>query len=205
LKSAKKSRGRPPKHKGERLSKNRTFRVRGLLDEYLIGRAQESGRSVSEEIEARLERSFYMDGIMVSYVGDAQPLLNAIALAVASCFLQYDRNDRPRIMQAATSYIIAAFGSSYCPRRDSVSSTISYPKVSEMRGLIAPDKYELAGLRVAYRVLTNLGIEMPEQIAELVQIFKTARESISDIGVKTSNDFSLGADLPTLETKETPQ
>jgi hypothetical protein len=50
--------GRPPKRKGERLSKNRTFRVRGLLDEQLIAAAAESGRSVSEEIEYRLERSF---------------------------------------------------------------------------------------------------------------------------------------------------
>jgi len=50
--------GRPPKYKGERLSKNRTFRVRGLLDEQLIAAAAESGRSVSEEIEYRLERSF---------------------------------------------------------------------------------------------------------------------------------------------------
>jgi hypothetical protein len=50
--------GRPPKHKGERLSKNRTFRVRGTLDEQLEAAAQEAGRSVSEEIERRLEASF---------------------------------------------------------------------------------------------------------------------------------------------------
>ena len=50
--------GRPPKHEGERLSKNRTFRVRGTLDEQLAAAAQEAGRSVSEEIEHRLEESF---------------------------------------------------------------------------------------------------------------------------------------------------
>src|SRR5215472_9218640 len=50
--------GRPPKRKGERLSKNRTFRVRGTLDEQLEAAAQEAGRSVSEEIEHRLEQSF---------------------------------------------------------------------------------------------------------------------------------------------------
>jgi hypothetical protein len=50
--------GRPPRHAGERLSKNRTFRVRGELDEKLLAAAAVSGRSVSEEIEYRLEQSF---------------------------------------------------------------------------------------------------------------------------------------------------
>ena len=50
--------GRPPKHEGERLSKNRTFRVRGTLDEQLVAAAKDTGRSVSEEIERRLEESF---------------------------------------------------------------------------------------------------------------------------------------------------
>ena len=50
--------GRPPKRKGERLSKNRTFRVRGTLDEQLEAAAQDAGHSVSEEIERRLEASF---------------------------------------------------------------------------------------------------------------------------------------------------
>src|SRR5262245_15521366 len=47
--------GRPPRHPGERLSKSRTFRVRGGLDEYLQAAAAASGRSVSEEIELQLE------------------------------------------------------------------------------------------------------------------------------------------------------
>lgn len=50
--------GRPPKRVGERLAKNRTFRVRGELDTKLQTAADTSGRSVSEEIEYRLERSF---------------------------------------------------------------------------------------------------------------------------------------------------
>jgi predicted HicB family RNase H-like nuclease len=53
--------GRPPRHKGERLSKNRTFRVRGGLDEQLRAAADASGRSVSEEIEYRLQESFRLD------------------------------------------------------------------------------------------------------------------------------------------------
>jgi len=55
--------GRPPKREGERLSKNRTFRVRGTLDEQLEAAAQKARRSVSEEIEFRLERSFWQEEI----------------------------------------------------------------------------------------------------------------------------------------------
>ncbi len=42
---------------------SRTFRVRGELDDKLIAAAEKSGRSVSEEIEYRLERSFRDDDI----------------------------------------------------------------------------------------------------------------------------------------------
>jgi len=51
------NRSRPPKHGKER-AKSRTFRVPGDLDEKLEAAATQSGRSVSEEIEYRLERSF---------------------------------------------------------------------------------------------------------------------------------------------------
>ena len=50
--------GRPPRHPGQRLSKNRTFRVHGDFDEKLQAAAAASGRSVSEEIEFRLAQSF---------------------------------------------------------------------------------------------------------------------------------------------------
>jgi hypothetical protein len=50
--------GRPPRHAGEHLRKNRTFRVRDRLDEMLEASAKKAGRSVSEEIEHRLEVSF---------------------------------------------------------------------------------------------------------------------------------------------------
>lgn len=56
--------GRPPRHQGERLIKNRTFRVRGDLDEKLQAAAAASGRSVSEEIEFRLEQSFDRDALL---------------------------------------------------------------------------------------------------------------------------------------------
>jgi len=53
--------GRPRRHEGMRLSKNRTFRIRDDLDLDLETAARRSGRSVSEEIEYRLDRTF-LDG-----------------------------------------------------------------------------------------------------------------------------------------------
>jgi len=177
LKAAKKKLGRPPKHKGERLSKNRTFRVRGMLDNYLKWNAEEAGRSVSEEIEARLERSFYTDGLLTTFVGDAAPLVNALSTAVAFSMLLENttRKDCYQILQVAAGYIIAAFGSS---RNATTDFT---PKVSEM--LWPPretaDRYEVEGLKLAFRVLNNLGSEMPaEQVEDLATLLleKAGRE-----------------------------
>jgi predicted DNA-binding protein len=50
--------GRPPHYAGERLVKNRTFRIRDSLDQRLQEAAKQSGRTVSEEIQYRLEQSF---------------------------------------------------------------------------------------------------------------------------------------------------
>jgi hypothetical protein len=55
--------GRPPRHAGERLVKNRTFRVWGWLDDQLQAAAEQSRRTVSAEIEFRLEDSFRMDWV----------------------------------------------------------------------------------------------------------------------------------------------
>ena len=53
--------GRPPRHAGERLVKNRTFRVWGWLDDQLQAAAEQSRRTVSAEIEFRLGDSFQID------------------------------------------------------------------------------------------------------------------------------------------------
>jgi hypothetical protein len=50
--------GRPPKYPGEGKRPTLTFRVRGKLHEQLQAAAAASERSISEEIEARLEESF---------------------------------------------------------------------------------------------------------------------------------------------------
>jgi hypothetical protein len=61
--------GRPPRHAGEVLRKNRTFRIRARLDELLEEAAAKAGRSVSEEIEHRLELSFWEDRAATAHTG----------------------------------------------------------------------------------------------------------------------------------------
>jgi hypothetical protein len=62
--------GRPPRHEGRTLAKSRTFRLLGALDEQLQAAAEKSKRSVSEEIEYRLSRSFYDDLLAAGFTGD---------------------------------------------------------------------------------------------------------------------------------------
>jgi hypothetical protein len=61
--------GRPARHPGEILSKNRTFRCRDRLDEMLQVSAVRTGRTVSGEIEHRLERSFADDRMNEALLG----------------------------------------------------------------------------------------------------------------------------------------
>lgn len=77
-------RGRPPRHQGERLSKNRTFRVRGSLDGRLQAAAAASGRSVSEEIEFRLDQSFDRDAFIGVLLGGDEnaKVLQSIAMVM---------------------------------------------------------------------------------------------------------------------------
>lgn len=56
-----KGRGRPPLSPAERRNRNFTFRSRGALREQLRTAAKTNERSVSEEIEHRLELSFRDD------------------------------------------------------------------------------------------------------------------------------------------------
>ena len=56
------ARGRPPKPEPERKSRYVSFRARSGLQARLAAAAQQSERSVSEEIERRLERSFITEG-----------------------------------------------------------------------------------------------------------------------------------------------
>jgi hypothetical protein len=66
----KKQRGRSGRNI-ERCGKNRTFRIRASMDERLIEAATAAKRSVSEEIERRIDRSFQVEALITI-------LLNAV-------------------------------------------------------------------------------------------------------------------------------
>lgn len=63
---APRKRGRPAKPAGERKAHNLTFRTRADFRERLERAASNSGRSVSEEVELRIERSFEIDHLIRS-------------------------------------------------------------------------------------------------------------------------------------------
>lgn len=59
-----KRRGRPPKPAEERKGSNLTFRTRSDFRDRLEQAAAQSGRSVTEEVELRVERSFEVDRVV---------------------------------------------------------------------------------------------------------------------------------------------
>lgn len=75
--SAGTGRGRPAKPEAQRKRSNLTFRVRTQLRDLLQLHANRSGRSLSEEIEHRLERSL-SEEVLLYGVQDPMAFLNAI-------------------------------------------------------------------------------------------------------------------------------
>lgn len=70
--------GRPCRNPGEKLSKNRTFRIRPSLDALLIAAAAKNGWSVGAEIERRLDRSFLADEVQMAVrAGCRQAIMDA--------------------------------------------------------------------------------------------------------------------------------
>lgn len=90
---APKRRGRPPLDPGERKDGNLTFRTRGDLRQRLDAEAKKNGRTVSEEVEWRLERSLAgiagadsepseFSGSILKALGSGQDLHEAIELGM---------------------------------------------------------------------------------------------------------------------------
>jgi DNA-directed RNA polymerase specialized sigma24 family protein len=103
----KRGRGRPPKapEKGKR--QNYTFRLSDSARQLLVEAAEKSGRSVSEEIEERVERSFEVDALMNSMTNEAvwnvmesikankgKPIDLAFAIALAESIARSERETR---------------------------------------------------------------------------------------------------------------
>jgi hypothetical protein len=103
--------GRPPRHQGRPLARSRAFRLLGTLDEQLQAAAAKSKRSVSEEIEYRLSRSFYDDLLTAGFVGDdaSADAIRMIRLVMAIVSLQGPWSENPLSAQnvlVATDTII---------------------------------------------------------------------------------------------------
>lgn len=115
-------RGRPPRHQGEQLSKNRTFRVRGGLDEKLQAAAAASGRSVSEEIEFRLDQSFDRDAFIGLVLGGdenskvLQTIATVMKLESRAGHWMKDMKTVERVGRAAI-YVITYFAPQYASLR----------------------------------------------------------------------------------------
>ena len=92
-----------------------------------------------------------MDGIMLTFAGDAGPLINALSLAVAYARLTpgLSRQGEWRAMQVAAEYIISAYGNDLYPK-DVPPPDIPASGKSE--------RYELEGIKIALTVLKSLGL-----------------------------------------------
>jgi hypothetical protein len=106
--------GRPARHKGEKLSKHRTFRVRDRLDEMLEEAAAKSGRSVSEQIERILEDSFFQArlnaNILGTEVGDELLRILRVLMVVEGIAPGWDGDPiKAEHFRTAATAIIAAF------------------------------------------------------------------------------------------------
>jgi|GraSoiStandDraft_57_1057295.scaffolds.fasta_scaffold255678_1 hypothetical protein len=105
--------GRPARHKGERLVKHRTFRVRGRLDEMLEEAAAQAGRSVSEQIERMLEDAFFQDRLNANILGsnvagEILRLIRAAMVVEGLVGVDWDRNlTRAENLRTAANAIIA--------------------------------------------------------------------------------------------------
>jgi hypothetical protein len=73
IKTAKPRSGRPRRDAREKIHKVRSFRVRPSLDAMLMATAEDSGRSVSEEIERALDRSLDSTALLNMLVGEHSP------------------------------------------------------------------------------------------------------------------------------------
>jgi hypothetical protein len=80
--STTKGRGRPPKPQAQRKRANLTFRVRDELRSRLEAAATVAQRSVSEEIEHRLEASFRDEELLIDNLGGraAQPIIRPLLM-----------------------------------------------------------------------------------------------------------------------------
>lgn len=110
---APKRRGRPPIAEEDRKTGNLTFRTRGGLRTQLEEAAQQSGRSVSEEIEHRLQLSFDRRSVAMHMYGEKNTgLMEALNYILNSARWLPGSADNPACLAAITT-LLAYAGTDY--------------------------------------------------------------------------------------------
>jgi hypothetical protein len=112
---------------------------------------------VSEEIEARLERSFYLDGCLSVIEGSTRaPIIHALAAAVPFAFFATSATTKETVypvLKEATAFIIDTLAGRAFPDDDSIRAEL------KSLGLKSPEvDYRYIGYTVAGVVLQDLGI-----------------------------------------------
>jgi len=176
MKSAKKSPGRPPKPKEERRSHNRTFRVRGHLDRAMKEAAARSGRSISEEIEARLERSFYLDDTLVAFMGKRGQIIRALSATVLlaeNITASMGPIDAFPVLKIACGYVLDFFVGKPIPKDEEIQAELSSGEIDRLGA-----EYKFIGQTIAATVLQNLGLIAPiVKYGEITEILRAGSPS----------------------------
>jgi hypothetical protein len=109
----KKKAGRPPLPPTHRKARNLTFRSRDDLYEELQAAAAKSGRSLSEEIERRLEKSFSSSDPLLSVLAgkEAGVILRLVAVVLLQATLEskswFENRELVETVSGAADVIIA--------------------------------------------------------------------------------------------------
>jgi hypothetical protein len=119
------------------------------LREGLAMSADDSGRSLAQEVEARLDRSFYLDASMMLTHGPDANLIYALSTAVAMCAM-LELEERPRALQVASFHIIAAM----------FEIDIKNNQARSVEWLVSTP-FAMKGVEIAGRVLRNIGAPGP--------------------------------------------
>jgi len=134
--AAKKRIGRPPKAKEDRKAVNFTFRSRGQMRERLEKAAAASGRSISEEIEFRLNQSFDEERLSAAFLGGndtakaLQGIANVMQLETAAGTPWSKDQEKVEAVRTAADLIIAGTAGMLVTM-NFVDSAIDLPRVSE--------------------------------------------------------------------------
>jgi hypothetical protein len=163
---SKRKRGRPPKYAGEGVRQNFSFRITPKVRERLIAVVKQSGRSISEEIEFRLNRDLNWEDSkgdinqMLAEAAAARSAARVLGLRAAGFLIVREIGGRPsRVifdiekMLAEGDAIVSAFGPSEQPLPD--TKTVR-PWTTEEERRVSQELENILGTLAAKIVRTHV-------------------------------------------------